>query len=117
MTYNELLSVVERVIYSVAGFAAEAGIPIKTGNLRQSVDIREMPYGYDVFIDMGSGDENDKEHAWGVAPYADKVNQGNPYWRRLAFTIRDRLNYELSGAHQTEYNTRMPSEDENEVNE
>jgi len=41
-----------------------------------------------------------------VAPYAAKVNRNNPYWRRLAMVIHDRLRRELGAQFKTTYNPR-----------
>ena len=104
MNYNELIGIIDRVINSFAASAGDAAdIPIITGRLRSSITVEGGAGDWSVTMnDGGMSLEEWEETAdkinlpMGFAPYADKVNQRNPYFYRMALLLYSRLRAELT---------------------
>lgn len=95
MTIQEMNTMIERVMATIAGEVAASGdIPVVTGNLRSAVKVRRAPYGFDIFVDTD------------IAPYGASVNENRQYWRRVALMVHDRLRSALGSEFTTNYNPR-----------
>ena len=112
MTEQEIRSRVKAVLDTIVPSAGGmAGVPVDTGRLVSSIKIRQTDYGFDVYIDTGGMtleqwyNTPEEQRPSGVAPYAGKVNEQNPFWRRLAVLIHDRLRAELGGEFTTNYDS------------
>lgn len=81
---DELIATIDRILrQAVEELRLSNLVPVRSGRLRSAIKVREAPYGFDVYIDTGNLSEEEwkevSERLWGVAPYAARVNQVNPY--------------------------------------
>lgn len=106
MTYAEVLQKIDEIMARIeSSIVSNPEIPQDTGNLKRSIKVRKTSYGYDIYLDTGSmtTEEWEKNPVSGVAPYGVQLNNFKPYWRRLAFSIRDQLNSEIGSTFNTEH--------------
>lgn len=104
MNYNELIGIIDKVINAFAASAGDAAaIPIITGRLRSSIVVEGGVGDWQIKMNDGGmtleewEDTSDKMNLpMGFAPYADKVNQRNPYFYRMALLLYSRLRAELT---------------------
>ena len=116
MTYEE---VVQTVAAEVAHIAASGpsitGTPIITGRLWSSIKYEQIgPTNWRVYIDEGdisleeweSDPENPEKYPMGFAPYAEKVNNRNPYWTRMGVYSAHRIASSLGSIGKYDPNSR-----------
>lgn len=106
MTYAEVLQKIDEVMIRIqSSIISNPDIPHDTGNLKRSIKIKKASYGYDIYLDTGNMTTKEWEEnpVSGVAPYGVQLNEFKPYWRRLAFSIRDQLNSEIGASFNTEH--------------
>ena len=92
-------------------------VPYVTGRLHSSIKLQPTATGYDIIIDTGNISLEDWEELqrtigiqtqpMGFAPYAGKVNSRNPYWRRVAMAVYDRLKIALGDNGPTRYDANI----------
>lgn len=105
MTYNELLQTIDEIMVRLkSSIASDPNIPRITGNLANSIKIRQTDYGYEIYLDTGNKTTKEWEEnpTKGTAPYGVDVEQKRPYWNRLAMSIRDQINYQVGATFNTE---------------
>jgi hypothetical protein len=105
---DEIRSIVQAALYQIIpSIGPLAGVPNRTGRLQSAIKIRPTEYGFDIYIDDGGISEEQwnalTTKPFGIAPYADKVNQRTSFWRRVAVTAYDRLKLELNDRGPTRY--------------
>lgn len=119
MTLDELNAIIDRVVeQSVPNLGAAANVPIRTGRLRSAIKAEPTPNGWLIYLDEGGMSLDDWESMFPggaeftdnpmyVAPYAEKVDARDQYWRRvadlLAMQIRSALGDSVVG-YQANYN-------------
>ena len=101
MTLEELFATVAAEIPLIAQVAPGAtNTPIITGRLWSSIKYEQIgPTNWRIYIDEGnmsleeweSDPSNAETQPMGFAPYADKVNQRNPYWTRIGMFTAQKL--------------------------
>lgn len=111
MTHSEMLQKIDRIMSSIEStISSDPSLPRRTGNLASSVKIRKVSDGYEIYIDDGNmtTEEWEANPVFGVAPYAAELEEQKPYMRRLAFSIRDKINFQIGAEFKTEHipNTR-----------
>jgi len=84
----------------ISNIGAIAGVPVKTGNLRRAIKIRETSTGFQVYMDLDQ------------APYAESVESVSPYWRRVAVALNDQLKAILGDRGPTRYDRGRGVRDE-----
>ena len=79
--------IIEREIQrALSGLGEEAGVPKKTGNLRDAIKYRKIGLNqYQIYIDEEQ------------APYAGDIEAIAPFWNRVAMTLSYRLASVLGG--------------------
>jgi hypothetical protein len=83
---NILLEIEAELELIVNGIGAEAGVPVKSGNLRSAIKLRKMgPMNYQLYIDEEQ------------APYAGSIEDLKPYWNRVAMALSYRLAAKFGG--------------------
>ena len=106
MTYMEMIQRLDQVMAVLqASIPSDPTLPKQTGNLASSVKIRKASYGFDIYMEVGSltTSEWEEQPISGMAPYAVELNNYKPYWRRFAFSVRDKINFQLNGQFKTEH--------------
>ena len=110
MTLDEMNKIIDRVMNNITGtIGSDANVPQRSGRLRSAIKVRRVADGYQIYMDTGSMSEEEWDEtgaALGVAPYAARVEQMKPYWRRVAMAVHDRLRRELGAEFETNYNPR-----------
>jgi len=109
---NEFRSIVEAALYSIIpSIGPIAGVPNRTGRLQSAIKIRPTAYGFDIYIDDGGISEEEWNELeikpFGVAPYAEKVNNRTNFWRRVAVAVQDQLKLALGDRGPTRYDPRQ----------
>ena len=81
MSIEELLLEIEAELdLIVSGIGADANVPMKSGNLRDSIKLRKLgPMNFQLYIDEEQ------------APYAGSIEEMKPYWNRVAMALSYRL--------------------------
>lgn len=108
MTYGELINIIDRTINAFVASAGEAAsVPIITGRLRSSIKVKGGNGDWTIYMDEGGMTLEEWEDTanqmnlmnlpMGFAPYADKVNQRNPYFYRMALLLYNNLRAQLTG--------------------
>lgn len=114
MDYEQVKKIVGNELANIMPTIGWAGaVPYVTGRLHSSIKLKPTPTGFDIIIDTGSltlEEWNDLQRIgaadnlpMGFAPYAGKVNNRNPYWRRVAMAVQDRLKLALGDSGPTRY--------------
>jgi hypothetical protein len=98
-------SIVEAALYNII---PTLNVPYKTGRLKSAIKIRPTAYGFDIYIDEGGISEEQykslQTKPFGIAPYAEKVDERTNFWRRVAVDVQDKLKLQLGDRGQTRYN-------------
>lgn len=110
MTLDELNAIIDRVVeQSVPNLGAAANVPIRTGRLRSAIKAEQTADGWLIYLDEGSmslaewenmfpGGAEFTDNPMYVAPYAEKVDARNQYWRRVADMLAMQIKAALGGA-------------------
>ncbi len=71
----------------IGGIGAQAGVPMKSGNLRKAIKLRRTgPTSFQIYMDEEQ------------APYAEAIEELKPYWNRVAMAVSYRLASKLGGS-------------------
>lgn len=94
-----------------------SSVPYVTGRLHSSIKLQPTAYGFDIIVDTGGMTNEQWEEIqrttgtdnlpMGFAPYAGKVHNRNPYWRRVAMSVHDRLKLSLGDNGPTRYDANI----------
>lgn len=114
MNESEVKRLVGQELQNIMPTIGWAGaVPYVTGRLHSSIKLKPTSYGYDIIIDTGQISLEQWEDLqrtgaadnlpMGFAPYAAKVHSRNPYWRRVAMAVQDRLKLALGDRGPTRY--------------
>lgn len=114
MSEEQVKQIVGQALMDIMPSIGWAGnVPYVTGRLHSSIKIQPISNGYDIIVDTGALSLEEWEELqrtgdtqnlpMGFAPYAGKVNSRNPYWRRVAMAVYDRLKLALGDNGPTRY--------------